>query len=165
MLLNNSVPNRRHLGHVVRVPAAPHQEFQGSQESLDPRDHPAIVDLKDPRAQEETQVIKDLVESRDLKEIQDPRVRRVYQEAKVNWASQDALDPQDHPVNKEIKGQGDKQETKGTKGLVERKDLRETQDPRDQRVKQEAKVNQVLVVSKVLREPSEVIGNSVYSRI
>ena len=53
MLINNSVPNRRHLGHVVRVLAAPHQEFQGSQESLDPRDHPAIVDLKDPRAKED----------------------------------------------------------------------------------------------------------------
>ena len=138
MLINNSVPNRRRLGHVVRVLAAPHQEPQGSQESLDPRDHPAIVDLKDPRAQEETQVIKDLVGSKDLKEIQDPRVRRVYQEAKVNRASKDALDPQDHQVNKEIKGQGDKQE---------------------------AKVNQVLVVSKVHREPSEVIGNSVYLRV
>ena len=138
MLINNCVPNRRRLGHVVSVLAAPHQELQGSQESLDPRDHPAIVDLKDPRAQEETQVIKDLVESRDLREIQDPRVRRVYQEAKVNRASKDAQDPQDHQVNKEIKGQGDKQE---------------------------AKVNQVLVVSKVLREPSEVIGNSVYLRV
>ena len=138
MLINNCVPNRRHLGHVVSVLAAPHQELQGSQESLDPRDHPAIVDLKDPRAQEETQVIKDLVESRDLRDIQDPRVRRVYQEAKVNRASKDAQDPQDHQVNKEIKGQGDKQE---------------------------AKVNQVLVVSKVLREPSEVIGNSVYLRV
>ena len=138
MLINNSVPNRRRLGHVVRVLAAPHQEPQGSQESLDPRDHPAIVDLKDPRAQEETQVIKDLVGSKDLKEIQDPRVRRVYQEAKVNRASKDALDPQDHQVNKEIKGQGDKQE---------------------------AKVNQVLAVSKVHREPSEVIGNSVYLRV
>ena len=132
MLLNNSVHNRLHLGHVVIVLAAPHQEFQGSQESLDPRDHPAIVDLKDPRAQEETLVIKDLVESRELREIQDPRVRRVYQEAKVNRASQDALDPPDHPANKDLKEQGDKQETKGTKDLVERKDLRETQDPRDQ---------------------------------
>ena len=138
MLINNCVPNRRHLGHVVSVLAAPHQELQGSQESLDPRDHPAIVDLKDPRAQEETQVIKDLVGSKDLKEIQDPRVRRVYQDLKVNRASKDAQDPQDHQVNKEIKGQGDKQE---------------------------AKVNQVLVVSKVLREPSEVIGNSVYLRV
>ena len=105
MLLNNSVHNRLHLGHVVIVLAAPHQEFQGSQESLDPRDHPAIVDLKDPRAQEETQVIKDLVESRDLRDIQDPRVRRVYQEAKVNRASQDALDHQDHQVNKDLKEQ------------------------------------------------------------
>ena len=105
MLNNNSVPNRRHSGHVVSVLAAPHQELQGSQESLDPRDHPAIVDLKDPRAQEETQVIKDLMGSKDLKEIQDPRVRRVYQEAKVNRASQDALDHQDHQVNKDLKEQ------------------------------------------------------------
>ena len=165
MLLNNSVPNRRHLGHVVRVLAAPPQEFQGSQESLDPQDHLAIVDLKDPRAQEETQVIKDLVESRDLKEIQDPLVRWVYQEAKVNRASQDALDPQDHPEEKDLKEQRVLQETKETK------DLRETQDPRDQRVRQEAEVNQVLVVSKVPREllvlevPYEVIGNSVYLRV
>ena len=108
MLINNSVPNRRHLGQVVSVLAAPHQELQGSQGSLDPRDQLAIVDRKDPRAQEETQVIKDLVGSKDLKEIQDPRVRRAYQEAKVN---------------------------------------------------------QVLVVSKVHREPSEVIGNSVYLRV
>ena len=159
MLINNSVPNRHHLGHVVIVLAAPHQEFRGSQETLDPRDHPAIVDLKDPRAQEETQVIKDLVESRDLKEIQDSRVRRVYQEAKVNLASLDALDLQDHQVNKDLKEQRVLQETK------------ETQDPRDRRVKQEAKVNQVLVASKVDREllvlqiPCEVTGNSVYLRV
>ena len=131
MLNNNSVPNRRHSGHVVSVLAAPHQELQGSQESLDPRDHPAIVDLKDPWAQEETQVIKDLVGSKDLRDIQDPRVRRVYQEAKVNRASQDALDHQDHQVNKDLKEQRVLQETKGTKDLVERKDLKETQDPRD----------------------------------
>ena len=144
MLNNNSVPNRRHSGHVVSVLAAPHQELQGSQESLDPRDHPAIVDLKDPWAQEETQVIKDLVGSKDLRDIQDPRVRRVYQEAKVNRASLDALDHQDHQVNKDLK---------------------------EQRVLQETKVNQVLVVSKVPRElldlqlPCEVIGNSVYLRV
>ncbi|CAH3136452.1 unnamed protein product [Porites lobata] len=48
MLINNSVPNRRHLGHVVRVLAAPHQELQGSQESLDPRDHLAIVGPEGP---------------------------------------------------------------------------------------------------------------------
>ena len=54
MLIDNSVPNRHHLGHVVIVLATPHQEFRGFQDTLDPRDHPAIVDLKDPRAQEET---------------------------------------------------------------------------------------------------------------
>ena len=57
---------------------------------------------------------------------------------------------------------------------MERKDLKETQDPRDhpdQGVQQETKVNQVLVVSKVPRElldlqlPCEVIGNSVYLRV
>ena len=84
MLLKNSVQNRLHLGHVVRVLASVHQEFQGSREVLDPRDRPEIMDLKDPRAQEVTKVMKDLLESRDPKEIQDPRVRRVYQEAKVN---------------------------------------------------------------------------------
>ena len=119
MLINNSVPNRRHMGHVVGVLAAPLQELRGSHESLDPRDHPAVVDLKDPRAQEETQVIKDLVGSKDLKEIQDLQVRRVYQEAKVNRASLDALDPPDHPANKDLKEQEDKQETKETKDLVE----------------------------------------------
>jgi len=84
MLLNNSVPNRHHLGHVVRVLAAQHQEFQGSQESLDPRDHPAIVDLKDPRDQEETKVMKDLVESKAPRAIQVLWDQPVQQEAKVN---------------------------------------------------------------------------------
>ena len=159
MLLNNSVHNRRHLGHVVRVPASAHQEFQGSREVLDPRDLPEIMDLKDLRAQEVTKGTKDLVETRDLKEIQGPRVRRVCQEAK------DALDPRDHPVNKDVKEQGDKQETKGTKDLVD------PRDQWDQGVQQGERVNQVLVVSKVLREllvlqvPCKITGNSAFLRI
>ena len=51
MLLINSVHNRLHLGHVVRVLASAHQGFQGSREVLDPRDLPEIMDLKDPWAQ------------------------------------------------------------------------------------------------------------------
>ena len=65
MLLNNSVPNRPHLGHVVRVLASARQEFQGSREVLDPRDLPEIMDLKDPRAQEVTKGTKDLVDPWD----------------------------------------------------------------------------------------------------
>ena len=49
MLLNISVHNRRHLGHVVRVLASAHQEFQEFREVLDPRDLPEIMDLKDPQ--------------------------------------------------------------------------------------------------------------------
>ena len=49
-----------------------HQEFQASQEALEPReqqvlrDHLAIMDLKDPWAHEETKVMKEPVEGRGL---------------------------------------------------------------------------------------------------
>lgn len=69
---------------MVRVLATAHQEFQGSQEALDPRDLPEIMDLKDPRAQKVTKVMKDLLESRAPRAIQVPRDQRVQQEAKVN---------------------------------------------------------------------------------
>ena len=51
-----------------------HQEFQASQEALDPRDHPAVMDLKDPWAQGERKAMKESVEDRDLqasKELKD----------------------------------------------------------------------------------------------
>ena len=49
-----------------------HREFQASQEALDPReqqvlrDHPVIMDLKDPWAHKETKAMKEPVEGRDL---------------------------------------------------------------------------------------------------
>ena len=57
---------------VVMGGVSVHQEFQASQEALDPpdqqvlRDHPVIMDLKDPWAHEETKVMKEPVEDRDL---------------------------------------------------------------------------------------------------
>ena len=52
------------MGLVVTAHVSAHQEFQVSQEALDPRDqqvprdHPAITDLKDPWALEETRAMK-----------------------------------------------------------------------------------------------------------
>ena len=71
-----------------------HQEFQASQEALDPRDQqvlrdlPVIMDLKDPWAHEETKVMKEPVEDRDL---QAPAVPKVKQ---VPLAPRDLKDPQ-----------------------------------------------------------------------
>ena len=51
--------------HVVTVGVSVHQEFQASQEALDPReqqvlrDHLVIMDLKDPWAHEETKAMKE----------------------------------------------------------------------------------------------------------
>ena len=75
------------LVHTVLVSA--HLEFQASQEALELRDqqvfrdHPAIMDLKDQWAREETRVTKALVEdkvSRVLRELMVPRVLRVHLE-------------------------------------------------------------------------------------
>ena len=79
---------------VVMVGVSVHQEFQASQEALDPRDqqvlrdHPVIMDLKDPWAHEETKVMKEPVEDRDL---QAPAVTKVKQ---VPLAPRDLKDPQ-----------------------------------------------------------------------
>ena len=79
---------------VVMVGVSVHQEFQASQEALDPRDqqvlrdHPVIMDLKDPWAHEETKVMKELVEDRDH---QAPAVTKVKQ---VPLAPRDLKDPQ-----------------------------------------------------------------------
>ena len=60
-----------------------HQEFQASQEALDPRDqqvlrdHPVIMDLKDPWAHEETKVMKEPVEDRDLQAQTVTKVKQV----------------------------------------------------------------------------------------
>jgi len=56
---------------VVMVGVSVHREFPASQEALDPRDqqvlrdHPAIMDLKDPWAHGERKVMKETVEDRD----------------------------------------------------------------------------------------------------
>ena len=79
---------------VVMVGVSVHQEFQASQEALDPRDqqvlrdHPVIMDLKDPWAHEETKVMKEPVEDRDL---QAQAVTKVKQ---VPLALRDLKDPQ-----------------------------------------------------------------------
>ena len=60
-----------------------HREFQASQEALDPRDqqvsrdHPVIMDLKDPWAHEETKVMKEPVEDRDLQAQAVTKVKQV----------------------------------------------------------------------------------------
>ena len=79
---------------VVMVGISVRQEFQASQEALDPRDqqvlrdHPVIMDLKDPWAHEETKAMKEPVEDRDL---QAPAVPKVKQ---VPLAPRDLKDPQ-----------------------------------------------------------------------
>ena len=61
-----------------------HREFQASQEALDPRDqqvlrdHPVIMDLKDPWAHGETKVMKEPVEDRDLQAPAVPKVKQVH---------------------------------------------------------------------------------------
>ena len=77
---------------VVMVGVSVHQEFQASLEALDPRDqqvsrdHPVIMDLKDPWAHEETKVMKELVEDREYqasKELKDLQGRQVHVRTKV----------------------------------------------------------------------------------
>ena len=89
---------------VVIVGVSVHQEFQAFQEALEPRDqqvlrdHPVIMDLKDPWAHEETKVMKELVEDRELqaqavtkvkqvplalRDLKDPQVQLVPMETKV----------------------------------------------------------------------------------
>ena len=69
---------------VVMVGVSVHQEFQASQEALDPRDQqvlrdlPVIMDLKDPWAHEERKVMKEPVEDRDLQAPAVPKVKQVH---------------------------------------------------------------------------------------
>ena len=111
-----------------------HQEFQASQEALDPRDqqvlrdHPVIMDLKDPWAHEETKAMKELVEDRDL---QAPAVTKVKQ---VPLAPRDLKDPQVQLVP---------METRVIQVLVEVK---------------------VLQVQRVIQDRLVVIGNTAFLR-
>ena len=77
---------------VVMVGVSVHQEFQASQEALDPRDqqvlrdHPVIMDLKDPWAHGERKAMKETVEDRDhqaAKELKDLQARQVHVGTKV----------------------------------------------------------------------------------
>ena len=77
-----------HMDPVVIVGVSVHREFQASQEVLVPRDHPVIMDLKDPWAHEETKAMKEPVEDRDH---QVPVVTKVKM---VPLAPRDLKDPQ-----------------------------------------------------------------------
>ena len=132
---------------VVTTLVFAHQGFQACQEALDPRDqqvlrdHPAVMDLKEPWAREESRAMKVLVEDkarrapRDLKESQ---VQQVHPEAQA------------------------------IEVLVEIKVLK---GPLAQQVLLEVKAIQVLVeikvlkVFRVLRGPQDVGGNSAPLRI
>ena len=166
--------------HVVMVGVSVHQEFQASQEALDPReqqvlrDHLAIMDLKDPWAHE---AMKGPVEDRDHqvpKELKAPqaqqvhpvtKVKQVLVEIKVPLAPRDLKDPQVQLVPLE---------TRVIQALVEVKVPQVPRDLKDPRVlldPMETRVIQVLVevkVPQVQRVPQDrlfVIGNSAFSRI
>ena len=147
---------------VVMVGVSVHQEFQASQEALDPRDqqvlrdHPVIMDLKDPWAHEETKVMKEPVEDRDL---QAPAVTKVKQ---VPLAPRDLKDPQVQLVPLE---------TRVILVLVESKfplAPKDLKDPQVQLVFLETRVIQVLVevkapqVPRVLQDRLVVIGSSAF---
>ena len=126
------------MGFVFTVHVSAHQEFQVSQEALDPRDqqvpqdHPAITDLKDLWALEETRAMKALVED------------EVLQALKV------LKDSLDHRVHLE---------TKENQGLVVTKILlapRNHKDPLAHQVHVETRVIQVLVEFKVPQAPKEL---------
>ena len=89
-----------------------HQEFQASQEALDPRDqqvlrdHPVIMDLKDPWAHEETKVMKELVEDRDhqaSKELKDLQAQQVHVGTKVKQVQLVPLETRVIQVLEEVK--------------------------------------------------------------
>ena len=128
--------NRIHLMvPVVMVGVSVHQEFQASQEALDPRDqqvlrdHRAIMDLKDPWAHEETKVMKELVENRE------------------------------HQASKELKDLQAQQDHVGT--TVKQVQL----VPLETRVIQVLVEVKVPQVPRVLQDRLVVIGNSAFLRI
>jgi len=124
-----------HMGLVVTVLVSVHQEFPASLEVLDlldQLDRLAIMDLKDPWAQEETKVKMALVG------VKVPQVPRDLKDQLVNL------------------------ETKVTQGLVEAKVPQGPKDLKDPQVKWvhlETKVMQVLVEGKVCQAPRELLGH------
>ena len=149
---------------VVMVGVSVHQEFPASQEALDPRDqqvlrdHPVIMDLKDPWAHEETKVMKELVENREhqaSKELKDLQARQVHVGTKVNQVQLVPL------------------ETRVIRVLVESKVPlvpRDLKEPQVQLVPLETRVIQVLVevkvpqVLRVIQDRLVVIGNNAFLR-
>ena len=149
---------------VVMVGVSVHQEFQASQEALDPRDqqvlrdHPVIMDLKDPWAHEETKVMKELVEDRDhqaSKELKDLQAQQVHVGTKVKQVQMVLLETRVIQVFVE------------SKVPLVPKDLK---DPQVQLGPLETRVIQVLVevkvpqVPRVIQDPLVVIGNSAFLR-
>ena len=150
---------------VVMVGVSVHQDFQASQEALDPRDqqvlrdHPVIMDLKDPWAHEETKVMKELVEDREnqaSKELKDLQAQQVHVGTKVKQVQLVPL------------------ETRVIQVLVESKvplAPRDLKDPQVQLVPMETRVIQVLVevkvpqVPRVLQDRLDVIRNNGFLRI
>jgi len=97
---------RHHMGLVVTVLVSAHQEFLASQEVLDLldlQDHPAIMEPKDPWAQEETGEIKALKDHQDQPVHLETRVTQGRMEAKVPQAPRDLKDPRVKQVPQEIK--------------------------------------------------------------
>ena len=149
---------------VVMVGVSVHQDFQASQEAMDPRDqqvsrdHPTIMDLKDPWAHGETKAMKELEEDRDhqaAKELKDLQVRQDDVGTKVKQVQLVPL------------------ETKVIQVLVESKvplAPRDLKEPQVQLVPMETRVIQVLVevkvpqVPRVLQDRLVVIRNSAYLR-
>ena len=132
---------------VVMVGVSVHREFQASLEALDPReqqvlrDHPVIMDLKDPWAHEETKAMKEPVEGRDLpapKESMDLQAQQVHLVTKVK---QVLLAPRDL------------------------KDLQDQLVPLETRVMQVLGESKVPLVPRVLQDRLLVIGNNAFLRI
>ena len=149
---------------VVMVGVSVHQEFQASQEALDPRDqqvlrdHPVIMDLKDPWAHGERKAMKETVEDRDhqaAKELKDLQAQAVTKVKQVPLALRDLEDPQVQLVPLE---------TRVIQALVESKVLLAPRDPKGpqvQLVPLETRVIQALVESKVLLAPRDLRGPQV----
>jgi len=126
---------RHHMGLVVTVLVSVHQEFLASQEALDLldlQDHLAIMDLKDPWAQEETGEIKAL---KEVKVPQAPRDQPVQLETRVIQGSVEAKVPQAPRDRKDPQVKWVYLETKVTQVLVEDKVPKDPRDLKDPQVK------------------------------
>jgi len=122
-----------HMGLVVTVLVSVHQEFPASLEALDQQDPLAIMDLKDPWAQEETGEIKAL---KEVKVPQAPRDQPVQLETRVIQGSVETKVPQAPRDSKDPQVKWVHLETKVTQVLVEAKVPKDPRDLKDPQVKQ-----------------------------